>query len=247
MAAPKKVDYERIEAGWRAGILSPSELAAEYTAATGQPVSHTAIIKHFKKVGVPRDLGAKIRAKADRMVSQAMVSGKVSAETTATDAKIIDRNAAETADVAIRHRTGLSGLWNTAIAQLKEVADAGEHGETLEEVAKLLASDVEDPTQRGVALMRMREALQRACGVPARVASLKALADTITKVIEAERTAWKLDDQANAGGQRTLTDLELASKLAFFVDLGRRRQQAANNARASGSTGTASAIGDSEQ
>jgi hypothetical protein len=103
------------------------------------------------------------------------------------------------------------------------------------------------PAQRGIALVRMRDALQRACGVPARVASLKALADTITKVIEAERTAWKLDDPANAGGQRTLTDLELASRLAFFVDLGRWRQQAANDALPSGSTGTTSAAGGSEQ
>ena len=28
MAAPKKVDYEAIEPGWRAGIKSPEQLAA---------------------------------------------------------------------------------------------------------------------------------------------------------------------------------------------------------------------------
>lgn len=55
MPARKKVDYERIEPGWRAGVLSPAQLAAEYTEATGVSVSHAAIIKHFKKLGVPRD------------------------------------------------------------------------------------------------------------------------------------------------------------------------------------------------
>ena len=64
MAAPKKVDYERIEPGWRAGIKSPAQLASEYTEATGISVSRSAIIKHFTELGVPRDLKAKVRAAA---------------------------------------------------------------------------------------------------------------------------------------------------------------------------------------
>ena len=54
MAAPKKIDYDRIEPGWRAGLLSPHQLAAAYTEETGQKVSHAAIIKHFKKAGIAR-------------------------------------------------------------------------------------------------------------------------------------------------------------------------------------------------
>ena len=54
MPARKKVDYERIEPGWRAGALSPSQLAAEYTDATGVSVSRSAIIKHFTELGIPR-------------------------------------------------------------------------------------------------------------------------------------------------------------------------------------------------
>ena len=61
----------------RAGILSPRQLAAQYTEETGDPVSHAAIVNHFKKAGIDRDLAAKIRAKADAMVTQAMVTGKV--------------------------------------------------------------------------------------------------------------------------------------------------------------------------
>ena len=56
MAAPKKIDYDRIEPGWRAGLLSPHQLAALYTEETGQKVSHAAIIKHFKKSCIARDL-----------------------------------------------------------------------------------------------------------------------------------------------------------------------------------------------
>jgi len=105
MAALPKVDYERIEPGWRAGILSPAQLAEEYTKATGGAVSRVAIIKHFEKLGVPRDLKAKIQAKADAMVAQAMVTGKVSSATTVTTAKVINGQAATQATVRISHQS----------------------------------------------------------------------------------------------------------------------------------------------
>lgn len=105
MAALPKVDYERIEPGWRAGILSPAQLAEEYTKATGVAVSRVAIIKHFEKLGVPRDLKAKIQAKADAMVAQAMVTGKVSSATTVTTAKVINGQATTQAVVRISHQS----------------------------------------------------------------------------------------------------------------------------------------------
>ena len=121
MAAPKKVDYERIEPGWRAGILSPAQLAAEYTEATGVSVSHAAIIKHFKKLGVPRDLTAKVRAKADAMVMDAMVTGKVSSVTTKRDAEIIDESATRQAIVRLTHRTDISRARNVVMSLFEEL------------------------------------------------------------------------------------------------------------------------------
>lgn len=106
MAALPKVDYERIEPGWRAGILSPAQLAEAYTKDTGVAVSRVAIIKHFEKLGVPRDLKAKIQAKADAMVAQAMVTGKVSTATTVTTAKLINSQASTQAVVRISHQSG---------------------------------------------------------------------------------------------------------------------------------------------
>lgn len=110
MAAQQKVDYERIEPGWRAGILSPAQLAETYTRDTGVAVSRVAIIKHFEKLGVHRDLKAKIQAKADAMVAQAMVTGKVSTKTTATMAKVIDGNASQQASIRLGHQAGAARL-----------------------------------------------------------------------------------------------------------------------------------------
>ena len=60
---------------------------------TGVSVSHAAIITHFKKLGVPRSLVAKVRAKSDAMVMESMVTGKVSSVTIKRhlDAKIKSR------------------------------------------------------------------------------------------------------------------------------------------------------------
>lgn len=110
MAAQQKVDYERIEPGWRAGLLSPAQLAEDYTKHTGITVSRVAIIKHFEKLGVPRDLKAKIQAKADAMVAQAMVSGKVTSATTVTTAKIINGQATQQAVIRLAHQASAARM-----------------------------------------------------------------------------------------------------------------------------------------
>lgn len=223
MAAQKKVDYDRIEPGWRAGLLSPAQLAAQYTEDTGNHASRSAIIKHFTKMGVPRDLSAKVRAKAEAMVSQAMVTGKVSPETIATEKRIVDGNATRTAEVAIRHRVDLSALWETAMAMLSDVKATGEHQDTLDEIAKLLAAN-DDGEADPKRLDRLREALQRACSLPGRVGSFKAIVDSITKLCDAERTAWKLDDAAeDANRGKVLSDAERASRLATILHRARER------------------------
>lgn len=57
--APRSaVDWDAIEPDWRAGIKTKKQMAEEYG------VSRAAMDKHFNKVGVERDLTARIQAKA---------------------------------------------------------------------------------------------------------------------------------------------------------------------------------------
>ncbi len=69
MAARNRVGYNRIEEGWRAGLMSPRQLAAIYTHGTGEKVSHAATIKHFTAQSILRDLSAKSKVKSDSMVT----------------------------------------------------------------------------------------------------------------------------------------------------------------------------------
>lgn len=113
MAVPGTVDYGRIETGWREGIKSVPQLAAEYTDETGQTITQAAIRKHFVKLGIPRDLSAKIKAKADAMVSAATVSGSVSVdgnETLPAEAAIIASAATTSANVQLSHRADIRKL-----------------------------------------------------------------------------------------------------------------------------------------
>jgi len=74
------IDWERIEADYRAGLLSVREIAAEHG------ITHGAINKRAKRDSWTRDLGAKIKAKADALVSKEQVSKEVS-----TEAKVSER------------------------------------------------------------------------------------------------------------------------------------------------------------
>jgi hypothetical protein len=208
MAAPKKVDYESIEPGWRAGAKSPAQLAAEYTAATGISVSHTAIIKHFKKVGVPRDLGAKVKAKADAMVLEAMVTGKVSTETTKTDAKIIADNAAIEATVRIEHRKDAKRARTLVISLLGELEGQTANNETLVELGEMMRRENDNGVDR------LNDTYNKIISSAGRIDSVKKLTEALKNLIGIEREAYGLDQpEKPAGDLKDLSDTELEARI----------------------------------
>jgi len=216
MAAPKKVDWERIEPGWRAGIKSVQQLADEYTEDTGVAVTRGAINKHFKGLGVPRDLRAKIQAKAESMVSAALVSGKVSIETTVSDAQIINDNAGQVASVLLGQRKDIQryrNLCQSLLAQLE--AETGEH-ELFAQIGELLAA----PDDKG--MDKLNEAYHKAISLPSRIDGVKKLSETLKTLIGLERQAFGIEDRGidkpddeQEAGSRDL--IESARAIAFTL------------------------------
>lgn len=211
--ATKRVtaDWERIEADFRVGIKTLREIAGEHGITEG------AIRKKAKQNGWERDLAEKVRAKAEELVRKSEVR-KAVRKNSATEKETVDVNATSTANVAIRHREDLVALRDAAMAMLAELMANGEHSDMLKKLADMLANTTESETDRNQAY----KMLATAAGVQSRIGSMKALAETITKLVDAERVAWKLD-KGPEQQTRDLSDLEVASKLAHFVDLGRRR------------------------
>lgn len=200
-------DWERIEADYRAGIKTLREIGLE------QGISHAAIAQKAKRSGWERDLREKIAAKAEALVTKAAVTSLVTNERA-----VVEANAEAVAGVAIRHREDFKALRDTAMAMLEDLIANGRHKEMLQKLTDILANSAETETERS----QLYKMLATAAGVQGRIGSIKALAETITKLSDAERVAWKLDKGADQT-TREMSDLEVASKLAHFVDVGRRR------------------------
>jgi len=209
MAAPKKVDYERIEAGWRAGLLSPHQLAAQYTEETGQKVSHAAIIKHFKKQGIARDLSAKIQDRAKAMVTEAMVTGKVTSKPSKPDSEIIEDGSVQVATVMFAHRRDIQRgrrLVNSLLDELEQQTDPAtlilmqQLGELLEQPNEKTGRD------------KLNEIYQAVIALPERSKTMKMLVESLQKVIDMERQAFNIAGGENSDGDKTFLEAMLNAR-----------------------------------
>ncbi|MEY2854643.1 MAG: hypothetical protein RL030_1775 [Pseudomonadota bacterium] len=193
MAAKRKVDYERIEPDWRAGIKSPAQLATEYTEATGEPVSRVAIIKHFEKLGVPRDLAAKIKAKAESLVAASMVTGKVAAETKVRDAEIVEAGGLAAATVQLSHRADIRRARLLTMSLLAELEAQTGNVPGLVELGEILRSPNDSGSDR------LNDIYRAVIALPERTKTMKALAESLKHLVGMEREAYGLDSKAPDG------------------------------------------------
>ncbi len=194
----KQPDWERIEQLFRAGLLSVREIAA----ACG--VSHTAINKRSKAEGWDRDLNAKIKAKADSLVSKREVSTKVSTETLATERGIVEANAEVIADIRLAHRGDISRsrrLTNKLLDELEALTD--EQGTIKELIAQLKDGDHED----GEALSDMLALANKMGALPSRTKTMKELAETLKTLVVLERQAYGLDEKEKSSDADELSSL----------------------------------------
>lgn len=182
MAQSEKVapDWERIEADYRAGVLSVREIAAS------QGITHGAINKRAKRDGWERDLSGKIRAKADALVSKAEVSKSVSTERVATDRLIVEANAEAIARVRLGHRSDISRARKLAMTLLEELELESENVALFEELGEFLRSDGDGASDKRIA------AFDRIVSSSGRIDSMKKLADTLKTLVGLEREAYGL-------------------------------------------------------
>jgi hypothetical protein len=174
------------------------QIAAEYTEATGVSVSHTAIIKHFKKLGVQRDLREKIQAKADSMVSAAMVSGEVSKVTTETDATIITAEAEFVAKVKLSHRIGIPKKIQLCTKLFKEIEEQTDGQETIELMTLALQQNDMD---------KLAEIAKKVSSLPVRIKSFSELANAYKTLIGLERQAFGIEDNKSLTAEITFNSI----------------------------------------
>lgn len=155
--------------------------------AASHGTSHTAINKRAKVNGWERDLKAKIKAKADALVSKAEVSTKVSTEALATEKAIVEGNAQVVADIRMAHRRDISRSRRLAIKLLEELEGVTDERTTIQEIISQL-KDGED------ADTAMLDLASKMMSLPNRTKIMKEIAEAMRVLIALERQAYGIDD-----------------------------------------------------
>ncbi|HEY4714057.1 MAG TPA: hypothetical protein VIH30_07465 [Aquirhabdus sp.] len=120
MTEKRVTDWERIELDYRAGLKTLRQIADE------NGISNPAIAKRAKRDDWSRDLSAKIKAKADSLVSKELVSNSVSKDKRLTEKVIVDGTAEVVAQVQIRQRKDVTRSTSLVNNLFKELESDGE-------------------------------------------------------------------------------------------------------------------------
>ena len=101
MAERKVVDWERVEAEYRAGVVSLAELASMYGISKGR------ICQVAKAQGWVRDLQAKILAKAEDKLNRLGLSDDLNTKQRSSERVVVEARANDVATVRLSHRTDI--------------------------------------------------------------------------------------------------------------------------------------------
>ncbi|MDQ2127983.1 hypothetical protein R4I72_05910 [Leclercia adecarboxylata] len=188
-------DWEAIESAYRAGVMSLREIASQHG------VTHTAISKRAKKEVWERDLKAKIKAKADALVSKREVSKQVSSEKVVSERQLIEANAEVIATVRMEHRGDIRRARILANALFDELEAECADVEALRKLGELMLN----PDDNG--RDRLNELYHSIISMPDRVKSMKALSETLKNLIGLERQAYSMDEGEKDKVVDALSDL----------------------------------------
>ncbi|MEI7466109.1 MAG: hypothetical protein WCJ87_12245 [Burkholderiales bacterium] len=205
-AKPKPVaDWERIEVDYRAGAKSVREIAAEFG------VSHTAIQKRAAKHEWTRDLKAKIKAEADAKVAKALVASEVAVETKVTETITIEVEARVQARIRLAHRADIATARRLAMALLAELEHQTLNADEFRQLGELMITMASDDGANPQRIQKLSEAFERAMSLAGRVKTMKDLADTLRILVDKEREAFGIGDDAAKPAS------DFATELAAFI------------------------------
>lgn len=178
----KTVDWEAMRPDWVAGIKSVLQLSEEYG------VSRAAIIKHWGKQGVERDLAGKIKAKADALVTQSLVTDQVTLDGRVTEKEIIDANAVSSATIQINERKDVSKARGIAMSLFAELESQVANKELYERLGELL----EAKDDKG--FDKLNEIYRKVISFGGRTDNMKKLSDTLKTLVDLERRVHRIED-----------------------------------------------------
>ena len=177
------VNWEQIEAEYRAGIKSLRQIGQEFG------VSEGAIRKQAKKNEWSRDLNPKIHAKADALVRKEVVRNQVRTVSAITEKQTIDANADLVASVRISHRKDIQrarSLGNKLFDELDEMVGT-DQAQLLQQLGELMYQ----PNDKG--MYKLNDIYMKIIQLPNRVRAFKDLSDALKTLVGLESEAFGLN------------------------------------------------------
>jgi hypothetical protein len=184
-AADKKtIDWDLVEADWRAGVKTKQQMATQYG------VSRAAMDKHFTKRGITRNLADKIRAKTESIVAESIIVVAPDLPP-AQERDIIEANAAMQSKIILAHRTDIQRARKLSMSLLTELEFQTDNQSLLEQLAEMLC----DPDDKGQ--NKRMELFEKVISLGSRAGTMKTLADSLRGLISMERQAFGLDEKSD--------------------------------------------------
>lgn len=200
---PKAVDWEKVEASYRAGVKSLRTIAAEHS------LSDTAIRKKAKVCGWQRDLSDKVR-KGVR--SELIRDG--SHPDAKSDAEIVKEAVATHVEVVRGHRKTIAQTHRVVANMLAELDDVSKNQ------AEIEAAIIEDTTDEDGKVSKRRAMMLKAVDLPSRSSVVVNLSSALSKLVILERQAFNIGDSRGDDAETVAPSVD-----AFIEQMLRRRER----------------------
>lgn len=197
--APKRrrLDWEAIERDYRTGKFTLRELESKHGA------GYAKISSRAKREGWTKDLADVVRQATTAALIAEVATARATEGQNET-ANVVLAAAELNKQVILRHRTELQAARSLAMELLAEVQSQRLLAADKELLAQVLAGNAEDIKQVNDA----QRVVHKALATGSRVQSIKALAETLTKLHSGERVAFALNDDQPPEDARTNLPIE---------------------------------------
>lgn len=172
----QRTDWDALEPHYRAGIRTLKDIGAQFE------VSDAAIIKHARKEGWTRNLLGKIQAKADALVSAALVSAEVSEARSLTTKTTIEVEAQVQSRIRLEHRSSITRMRDLVLRLLAECEAEAAEPDLFQNLGDMLRKADEDG--------KLDAVYRKAISLPQRIKGVKELAEALRMLVTMEREAY---------------------------------------------------------
>jgi hypothetical protein len=178
----KIVDWESVEADYRAGVRTLREISGDHD------ISHVAIKQRADKEGWARDLSAKIKAETESKLNKSLNANLTPG---ASEREIVSVNAERQACIILSHRKDISRKREIVNKLFDEVSAQTEHVDLLKQLQDVLISNDGRKTA---------DLVRRFTSLPTRIKGACDLITAFKSLIELERKVFGIDGREEETG-----------------------------------------------